>query len=118
MPDPGSLQEGFGSIRREFHSSNEPAQIGARELQEQVTNRRRVQDTGIVNRRDICHWVLQSVAHVQFLGLAGQFVQRNHLLPVISMLVGKKLTQENAPVCAYPTMSDRSPIQQLDQIGS
>lgn len=118
MPDPGGLQEGFGSIRREFHSSNEPGTNRSTRAARAGHEPAPGTGHGIVNRRDICHWVLQSVAHVQFLGLAGQFVQRNHLLPVISMLVGKKLAQENAPVCAYPTMSDRSPIQQLDQIGS
>ena len=63
------------------------AQIGKRELQQQVTNRRRIQDTGIVNRRDIRHRVLQLITHVQYLGLAGQVVQRNHLFAIFPALV-------------------------------
>ena len=56
----------------------------------------RVRDAGVVDRRKIRHG--QLIAHVQFLGLPRQFVQRPRVLPVYMALEGKQVAQQHPPM--------------------
>jgi len=50
-----------------------PEQIGQRQAQQQIAQRCRIENTGIVNRNETRH---PSVSHPEFLSLTGQIIQR------------------------------------------
>ena len=97
------LVDGIGPLR--------PIAVGYREFEQEIAQRCRIEDGGVEKRNDDRQ---RSIAHVEFLGVGGKFVERSATCVVCLVLVTEDIVEPHAPVRSHPAEGNGARFEKPD----